>query len=136
MSVDVDGERPLPRRLIGIVKGKALSNAGVGEEQVDRTHGLDCGVDHGHVAGLGGHIGAQPDGAVELSGDVLRSGQVGHDDRGTPGVEAAGQRLADTSSASGDQRRLAIEVHRRMVDGTILVACVRRDGFRGYREGQ
>ena len=78
-----------------------MAEAGVGEEQVDRAERGVGGIDERHVAGLGGDVGVNGDGAPERLGDRRRVEHVGDDDVGAGGVEPSGQRRADAACPPG-----------------------------------
>ena len=65
------------------------------------------------VAGLGGHVGDDRHGAVEVVGHRGRIEDVGDDDAGAGGVEAPGQGGADPACCSGDDHVGAGEFHGR-----------------------
>ena len=98
-------------------RSRAAADAGVGEEQVDRTEGLLGVLDEVDVAGLGRDVGDHLDGAGQRVGDGGHAVEVGDDHACAAGVEAAGEGGADAARGSGDDDVAVVEVHDG--DGTV-----------------
>ena len=110
VDVDVEGEPPvvLGRRQVG-----ADGDAGVGEEQVDRTERRLGGVDQIDVAPLGGDVGDDRHGAGEAARDAGRIEDVGDHDAGALGMESPGQGGADPAPRSGNDHMGVCQFHGR-----------------------
>ena len=79
----------------------ATADAGVGEEQVDRSERRLGLLDQRDVAGLGRDVGLHTEALRELVGDRFDVLQVGHDDAATPAWNA-GRGPADATRRTRD----------------------------------
>lgn len=115
------------RKLLGRVvqKGRALGDAGIVDDRVQATHigggprkGLGHGLERGEVAR------AAPDLGLGIGGGKLFDGGIGSllarskdRDGGAFLDKAAGDGIADTARASGDDCFLTLEQHRASILG-------------------